>query len=124
MSDHWRNFGEGELHVIGSLLPALGESAPAQRCPSCGERCLRWYHYRNPHREQSKISYVWCSSCRTYYGQTTFQERWDLLDPLDDAPQLRALETSDLNKYFLELDRLWDAGKLPQVRDERRGRRR
>jgi hypothetical protein len=122
MSERWRNFTERELDDIAALLPPLGVSAPSLRCPVCKEQRIRWYHYRNPHRAQSKISYVWCSNCRRYYGQTTLQERWDLPDPLDDAPESRELETEDLGAYFAELDRLWDVGELPQIEVRRGGR--
>jgi hypothetical protein len=114
MSERWRNFTERELHDIAALLPPLGGSAPSIQCPVCKAHCVRWYHYRNPYRTQSKISYVWCSNCRRYHGQTTLQERWNLPDPLDDAPESRELEMKDLAAYFAELDRLWDVGELPQ----------
>lgn len=115
MSESWRNFTESELLEISAQLPPLGRGSLSLQCPSCEEKCVRWYHYRSPLRAQSKISYVWCRSCKRFYGQTTFQERWDLPDPLEAVHGARELETADMNAYFAELDRLWDAGELPQI---------
>lgn len=115
MSSGWTNFTSAELEEVAALLPPLGAAAPSQRCPSCGQPRLRWYHYPGRHRRRSKVSYVWCGACRRYYGQTTLQEVWDLPDPLAEAHETQALETTDIDAYFAELDRLWETGALPQI---------
>lgn len=123
MSGRWRNFNDSELAQVGVVLPSLGSRAPAQVCPSCGRKTLKWYHYRNPYRVNSKVSYVWCSSCLKYYGQTTFQKTWDLPDPLalpNDQRRLR--ESDDLSVFFSALDHLWETGELPQVRGDEASR--
>ncbi len=121
MSNRWSNFSDGELTKIGALLPSLGVEASSQRCPSCGEDRLRWYHYRNPRRTRSKISYVWCGSCRRFYGQTTSQEVWDLPDPFGTSTVEERLKMeADVEAFFGRLDGLWESNVLPQVRDARR----
>lgn len=115
MSRPWRNFTSAEevqLHI-----PSLGAPGVAGPCPSCGEPTLRWYHYRNPFRQRSKISYIWCRCCRRYYGQTTVEATWDLPDPYEaSTSDDRAEMSSDLDTFFSGLDRLWDLGELPQIR--------
>lgn len=120
MSTRWRNFSSDDLRDIGALLPELGEFAPSQPCPSCGQDRVRWYHYLNPNRARSKISYVWCGYCRHYFGQTTLQQEWDLPDPYATKSAGQRLEMeADLDSYFEDLDRLWASGDLPQVRASR-----
>ena len=113
----WKNFTADHLESIRKVLPPVGESAPAQDCPSCGNTALRWYAYDNPFRVRSKITYVWCSSCRHYYGETTATQEWDLPDPLagSNAGERKAME-NDLGSFFAQLDEFWQSGQLPQVR--------
>jgi len=113
----WTSFDAEQLAAIARGLPPLGERADAQPCPSCDSPTLRWYSYLNPFRSRSKITYVWCSSCRYYYGETTLSPSWDLRDPFEGAtPDDRLAMEHDLDSFFKTLDDLWSSGELPQVR--------
>jgi hypothetical protein len=113
----WRNFDPDQIKAIGEILPPLGEAAEAASCPSCGNATLRWYSYLNPFRQGSLITYIWCGTSRLYYGETTAIHEWDLPDPFDGASRDdRFAMSSDLDKFFAQLDELWRSGDLPQVR--------
>jgi hypothetical protein len=117
VSRPWTNFSSDDLEVLAPTLPPFGQLATERVCPACGETSVRWYHYRNTFRDRAKVTYVWCSACRRFYGQTTRQESWELSDPLGEltGDERVALE-GDLGTFFGDLDRLWAAGSLPQYR--------
>lgn len=92
---------------------------PTERvCPACGSVAVRAYVYRNvaAHRT-TRITYMWCAVCRRFKGWTGLDSN-DLTfsDPLESLSfeQRREME-KDFDKFFRELDQLWDAGELPQT---------
>ena len=113
----WKNFDVEQVAAIAKALPPIGERAEPRPCPSCNAPTLRWYSYSNPFRRRSQITYVWCSSCRHYSGETTSSPGWDLPDPLGGATSDdRVSMEGDLEGFFHDLDDLWTSGALPQVR--------
>jgi hypothetical protein len=114
----WTNYTPDQITAIVKLLPSIGEPGTARLCPSCGDQeALRWYSYRNPFRNNSMITYVWCSGCRHYSGETTEDRGWDLPDPLSGASRAdRIAMESTLDTFFSRLNELWRSGELPQVR--------
>ena len=112
----WRSFSGDEVAAL-----TQGESffaAPGERdCPACGGRSLRAYVTPAPRaRRPTLVSYVWCSACRRFVGsRARHPEGVVVSDPLAAlcAADRRALESS-LTGFLAHLDRLWDAGVLPQ----------
>jgi hypothetical protein len=107
----------------GDQVAALAQGAsflidPGEReCPARGCRRVRAYvNAPENARRPTLVSYVWCSACRKFVG--TRARHLDGLvfsDPLAVLPAAdrRELERS-LTGFLAHLDRLWDAGVLPQ----------
>ena len=112
----WDSFSAAEVAAL-----AQGESffaAPGERvCPACGARRLRAYvNVPAVSRRPTLVSYVWCAGCRKFVGtRARHPEGLVFSDPLAVLPvaERRELERS-LIGFLAHLDRLWDAGVLPQ----------
>ncbi|WP_154402637.1 hypothetical protein [Nocardioides speluncae] len=84
------------------------------RCPNCNG-VVRHYRYegRRP-GAQTLISYIWCPTCKHYYGSTgPLPAGLQVDDPLRDlTPDERLRLESNLALFFHRLDELWDADLL------------
>ena len=113
----WDSFSGDEVAAL-----TQGESffaAPGERvCPACGERRLRAYvNAPSNARRPTLVSYVWCSACRKFVGTRAAHPAGLVFsDPLAllTVAERRELERS-LVGFLAHLDRLWDAGVLPQT---------
>lgn len=97
--------------------PKFFEDSTERICPVCEKRAVRTYIYRNSatHRV-TRITYMWCASCRRFKGWTgPDTDGLIMSDPLKtlSSGERRKLE-DDPDAFFVLLDGLWDAGKLPQ----------
>ena len=116
----WKNFwlAPGESFD----LPEEGIESAAREFPSCGASTLRWYRCEGNFRRETAYIYVWCSTCRHYYGQTYWEPAWALPDPLDHLTgEDREYVEADLDRFFGRLDALWADGSLPQVKGRETG---
>ena len=114
---NWRNFTIEQTEAISQEFSLSESGTDAVACPSCGQVTVHWYSYPNPNpwRSPSYFTYVWCSACRHYHGQTVVIPDWNLTDPLKrlSEEERDALE-SDFERFFHTLDKLWLSGELPQ----------
>jgi hypothetical protein len=83
-------------------------------CPSCHNMTVRTYYQRSDLREfPSLLVQVWCPVCRKYGGSTgPMPPGMTFDDPLREAAAGR-WQVEGTGR-FDELDRFWDAGRLPQ----------
>jgi hypothetical protein len=111
-----RPFTADQIAALARGASFLAE--PGEReCPACGRRAVRTYlTVPENARRPTLVSYVWCAACRRFVGtRARHPEGVVFADPLAAlAPaERREMERSVVG--FLEhLDRLWDAGALPQ----------
>lgn len=89
-----------------------------QRCPVCGALGIRRYYSMVEGRTRPAIaSLAWCPGCHTYTGSTgPALGRVVTTDPVKEDPNAPKDSGSQaaMDEYLSFLDRLWDAGRLPQ----------
>jgi hypothetical protein len=106
----WRGFSDDELAACADA--GTGVVLTERPCPHCGDMSLRTYLYTGTRAgHPTLVTQIWCSRCERFTGSTgPMPVGLQVADPLD--PHRRStLSTAEL---FIELDRLWDAGELPQ----------
>jgi len=112
----WDGFSPGQIESLAGGASFLTD--PGEReCPACGCHSLRAYvNAPEKARRPTLVSYVWCSACRKFVGsRAKHPEGVVFADPLAalSATERRELERT-LVGFLAHLDRLWDAGVLPQ----------
>jgi hypothetical protein len=109
-------FTAEQIEALATGASFLAE--PGERdCPACGHRRLRAYvNAPEQARRPTLVSYVWCAACRRFVGsRARHPEGVVFSDPLAvlSAAERRELERT-LVGFLAHLDRLWEAGVLPQ----------
>ena len=112
----WTSFSGAQVEALAQGTSFIAE--PGERdCPACGERAVRAYLTVPPSaRRPTLVSYVWCSACLKFVGSRAAHPVGLVFsDPLAALPvaERRELERS-LVGFLAHLDRLWEAGTLPQ----------
>jgi hypothetical protein len=112
----WTSFNGAQVEALAQGTSFIAE--PGEReCPACGERAVRAYlTVPQSARRPTLVSYVWCSACRKFVGSRAAHPVGLVFsDPLAALPvaERRELEQS-LVGFLAHLDRLWEAGTLPQ----------
>jgi len=113
----WTSFSALEVAAL-TRGPSFFAEPGERDCPGCGMRRLRAYVTAPANaRRPTLVSYVWCNGCGKFVGtRAKHPEGLLFSDPLallTDAER-RELERS-LVGFLAHLDRLWDAGVLPQT---------
>lgn len=111
-----RTFTADEVAALSQGAAFMAE--PGERiCPACGVRSVRTYvNVPQNARRPTLVSYVWCAACRSFVGtRARHPEGVVFSDPLAalSVAERRELESS-LVGFLEHLDRLWEAGLLPQ----------
>ena len=113
----WDSFSGDQVASLtqgASFFTSPGE----RQCPACGAVRLRAYVTTPPNaRRPTLVSYVWCSACHKFVGtRAKHPDGLVFSDPLAVLPASERREVERSLVGFLEhLDRLWDAGVLPQT---------
>lgn len=109
----WRSFSAEQVSRLAETRQAA-DMPDGWRCPNC-RGSIRHYCYESRRRAvQTLISYVWCPTCKHYYGSTgPLPPGLEVDDPLRNlAPDERLRLESNLASFLHRLDDLWDADLL------------
>ncbi|MFF2556225.1 hypothetical protein ACFVUS_34805 [Nocardia sp. NPDC058058] len=88
-----------------------------RECPVCESVGVRTYVYRHNGGNRTVLfTYSWCKLCRRFKGWTGADTgEYTFSDPIECLPESeREIYRRSLAKLLPKLDKLWDAGELPQ----------